>query len=1040
MGRLIVRHPWMVVVAWLTLAIALFLSVPPLAQVALKNPPAFLPADSPVLVATGEMKDAFHEASSGNLAVVVLSNEDGLSAADEASYRTLVEKLRAETDSVRSTQDFVNIPELRQVMTSADGKAWNLPVNLVGVMGTGEGQRAYRDVVEVVNDTIANTTLAANVIGPAATLDDLTKIGADDQHVIEFATVLMVLTILIVVYRNVVAMILPLATIGVSLVVAQQVVAVLGEHGLGLGPQTLVLMTGMMLGAGTDYAVFLFSRYHECVREGMASDDAVVAALGSIGKVIAGSAATVAVTFLGLAFTKLGVFATVGPALSVTIAVGFAASVTLLPALIVLTGRKGWVSPRKDLTGRFWRRSGIHIARRPVGHLLVSVVILAALAACTLLVQFNYDDRKTLPPDAPSNLGYQAMDAHFPIASTLQQFILIQSPNTDLRTPKALADLEQLAQRVSQLPGISLVRGITRPTGEVLEQAKATFQAGEVGTRMQDASTEITDRDTDLSLLSGGAHQLADVLGDVKGQVTGAVGSVNGLVSALSDMEQKFGGGRTLDDLDKSATLVSNMQALGTQLDTTLARISDVYVWAAPIMFALNTSPICSIDPACVSSRGDLQRIVAAHDDGTFVKLADLGRMLQGTTPGQRLDESVRGLSESLETATAAAEKLGISDANSIDQKIKAMQQGADQLADASRQLAEGVQQLVDQTRVMGDGLDQASVFLLAMKHDAADPPMSGFYIPPQILTQAEFKKAATLFISADGHTARYVVQTALDPFSTAAMDQVKDIVATAEGARPNTTLADADISMVGFSAVQNDIRNYYNGDIEFIIVVTLIVVFLILVGLLRAIIAPLYLVASVILSYVSAVGIGVLFFQVLLGQQLSWNVPGMAFLVLVAVGADYNLLLISRIKDEASNGIRSGVVRTVGATGGVITSAGLIFAASMFGLTFSSISNIVQVGFIIGVGLLLDTFLVRTVTVPAMAVLVGNANWWPSERARKPAKGTRRRPAVKPSDAVPDEEQGEDANGVPVEERGLRCREGRWRPIPVAPVRALRL
>lgn len=103
--------------------------------------------------------------------------------------------------------------------------------------------------------------------------------------------------------------------------------------------------------------------------------------------------------------------------------------------------------------------------------------------------------------------------------------------------------------------------------------------------------------------------------------------------------------------------------------------------------------------------------------------------------------------------------------------------------------------------------------------------------------------------------------------------------------------------------------------------------------------------------------------------------------MVLVAVGADYNLLLISRIRDEAKYGVRSAVIRTVGATGGVITSAGgLIFAASMMALTVSSILTAAQIGFVIGVGLLLDTFLVRTLTVPAAAVLVGNANWWPSK------------------------------------------------------------
>jgi RND superfamily putative drug exporter len=97
-------------------------------------------------------------------------------------------------------------------------------------------------------------------------------------------------------------------------------------------------------------------------------------------------------------------------------------------------------------------------------------------------------------------------------------------------------------------------------------------------------------------------------------------------------------------------------------------------------------------------------------------------------------------------------------------------------------------------------------------------------------------------------------------------------------------------------------------------------------------------------------------------------------------MGADYSMLLISRIRDESPRGIRSGVIRTVTQTGGVITVAGLIFSASMIGLQFSSIATLVQIGFIISIGILLDTFVVRTLTVPALAVLVGKANWWPSK------------------------------------------------------------
>ena len=162
----------------------------------------------------------------------------------------------------------------------------------------------------------------------------------------------------------------------------------------------------------------------------------------------------------------------------------------------------------------------------------------------------------------------------------------------------------------------------------------------------------------------------------------------------------------------------------------------------------------------------------------------------------------------------------------------------------------------------------------------------------------------------------------------------------------------------------------------------TVLVVSVILMVLLRSLVAPLYLVGSVVISYFAALGIGVLTFQYGFNQPLHWTVPPLAFVVLVAVGADYNLLFASRLRDESPHGTRYGIIRTLSSTGGVITAAGLIFAASMWGLLFSSIGTVVQGGFVIGAGILLDTFLVRTVTVPAMATLVGKANWWPSRVA----------------------------------------------------------
>lgn len=976
---MVVCHPVLTIAAWLVIAGALFAALPPLLVVAQQNPPGFLPEDSPVFKTSQQMKDAFSEADATNLVAVILVNENGLTDEDEATYRRIVENLRARTDIVVSMQDFVSIKEIRPAMSSKDGKAWNLPVSLLGTMGTGKGQSAYREARKIIEETAAGTTLAPSVVGAAATMEDVTGIALRDQVLIEISTVVTVLVILIIVYRNIVAMVIPLLTIGISLAVAQQVVAGLGLLGLGLAPQTIVLITGMMLGAGVDYAVFFFSRYQEHLRQGMKSDDAIIKAMVTIGEVIAGSAATVALTFLALSFATLSVFSTVGPALAATIFIGFLASITLLPAFIVLAGRRGWVNPRKDVTGRFWRRMGVSIVRKPKLNLFASLVVLLALAGCALLVDFNYDDRKNLPTDSESNRSYQTMSAHFPASASIQQFIVVHSDSQDLRSPQALADMEQMAHRISQVPDIAVVRGITRPNGDMLSEARATYQAGEVGGKLGEATDLIDENDSRLTQLSEGSRTLADALDQIRDQVVGSADGLRTILVSLAEAQQEFGGAATLRSIDINARMIDLLRGLGRSMGGGLEQVVLHTIWMGPMVSLLKSSRLCTVDRACSAVRTDMGNIVAAYDDGTVQQLYELSKQMENIQEGDSMSRSVTGFTGNVEEALTAAEEIGLDDPATVEQRIDELVDGMNKLADSSALLAEGVQALVDQTRQMGGGLSQASDFLLAMKRDAADPSMSGFYIPPQILTRPEFEKAAKLFISDDGHTARYMVQTSLDPFGANAMDQVDDIIDAAQSAMPNTTLADAEIAMVGTSVYQNEIRGYYNGDIRYIILVTLIVVFLILAILLKAIVAPIYLVLSVVLSYASALGIAVVFFQIILDQPIFWNTPGMTFLVLVAVGADYNLLLISRIREEAHRGTQVAVIRTIGATGGVITSAGLIFAASMLAMTVSHIAAIVQLGFIIGIGLLLDTFLVRTITVPAITVMLGERNWWPS-------------------------------------------------------------
>lgn len=616
--------------------------------------------------------------------------------------------------------------------------------------------------------------------------------------------------------------------------------------------------------------------------------------------------------------------------------------------------------------------------RRPKANLIASVLVLIVLASCAGLVRYNYDDRKALRTSAPSSIGYAALDRHFPVNQSIPQYILVQSPR-DLRTPKALADLEQMADRVSQLPNVAAVSGITRPTGNVPEQFRATYQAGAIGTLLLDGSTLIKDHTGDLNRLVAGAGTLADNLGNVRGQVVQLAASVQELESAFASAKNQYSGDALVKQVDLTAQLVDHVNAISNSMGWNFSAAKNVFAWIGPVLAALQGNPRCDADPSCSDTRGAFEQLVGPQNQADLDAINELAHRLQESPDKRTLKASTDRVRASLAKLTKVLHSMGLDKPGGMQTNLNTVQDGANRLAGGSRQVADAVAQLVDQLKQLGSGLNESAAFLLSLKRDAAHPAMAGFNIPPQLLQLEQFQKAAKVFISPDGHSVRYLVQTKLNPFSTEAMDQVNAIIAAARGAQPNTALADATVSMAGYTVALKDTRDYYQHDIRFIIAVTLIVVLFTLIALLRAIVAPLYLVASVVISYLSAVGIGVLVFQCLLGQQLHWSVPPLAFVVLVAVGADYNMLLVSRMREESGHSMRYGIIRTLGSTGGVITAAGLIFAASMCGLLFSSISTVVQGGFVIGVGILLDTFLVRTITVPAIAALVGRANWWPS-------------------------------------------------------------
>ena len=189
-----------------------------------------------------------------------------------------------------------------------------------------------------------------------------------------------------------------------------------------------------------------------------------------------------------------------------------------------------------------------------------------------------------------------------------------------------------------------------------------------------------------------------------------------------------------------------------------------------------------------------------------------------------------------------------------------------------------------------------------------------------------------------------------------------------------------------GNTAVLKDMQDASAADNRLIIPIVLLAVFLILAVLLRALLAPLVLLATVVLSFGAALGISALVFKHVFGfAGADSSFPLFAFVFLVALGIDYNIFLMTRVREEALKfGTRRGALIGVGATGGVITSAGFVLAGTFAALASLPIVFVVELGFAVAVGVLLDTIIVRSVLVTALNLDIGRRIWWPSELAHK--------------------------------------------------------
>ncbi|BBZ79077.1 membrane protein [Mycolicibacterium anyangense] len=935
-----------IILFWIAVSVVVNVVAPQLEVVGEMHAAPMAPYDAPSMIAMKKMGADFQEFNSNSTIMVVIEGQQKLGPDAHAYYDEIIRKLRQDPTHIQHIQDFWGDTLTAAGAQSADGKAAYVMLNLAGEQGLTLANEGVEAARNVIADTKAPPGVQAYVAGPAALTHDTHVIGNASLAEITLITLVAIAGMLLVVYRSIRTTLIQLFLTFLALLTARGVVSVLASHG-AFGMTTFAgnILTMLAIAAATDYGIFIFGRYREDRGMGLDRDESYYATFKSVAPVIVGSGLTIAGATYCLSFARLPYFSTMGAPVAIGMLVVVAISVTLGPAVLYLGSRVGLYESKRPPQSRFWRKVGTAVVRWPAPIFVASLfVVLLGLVAIPGYKP-AYNDRYYMPKDAPVNIGFAAADRHFTQARMNPDIMMIQADH-DMRNPADMLVLNKVASNVMHTDGIAMVQSITRPLGIPIQHSSIPFQ------------TSVAGQTTNMNL----PFQQDQLANQLK--------TVDTMNTSIDILEQQYQLSLkqtqlTQDSAAKSADLLETTKALRDNI----ANFDDQF---RPMRNYFYWEPHCFDIPLCSATKSLFDSL-----DG-IDEVTDKTQAVQGNTD---------------QLAALAPQLTAL-----LPQTIASMKVSRD-LALASynnqKALLDQMQASNDTALAMGSSFDQA-------KNDDL------FFLPPEAFQNPDFQRGLKMFLSPDGKSARMFITHEGDPATVEGIARVDAERKAAQEALKMSSLSNAKVYLGGVAATYKDMSDGARYDLLIAVVSSLTLIFMIMLILTRSVVAALVIVGTAGSSIAASFGISVLLWQDLFGIQVQWLVMLMSVIILLAVGSDYNLLLVSRFKDEIHAGLKTGIIRSMAGTGGVVTSAGLVFAATMAGMMFSQLTVLAQMGSTIAIGLLIDTFIVRSLLMPSIATMLGRWFWWPQVVYPRGDNHFRARQATPPTPPAGDEDTAE--------------------------------
>ena len=904
-----------IILLWLLAALGTTLFTPALGEVAGKHSVPMTPRDAAAFKDMMNIGHKFQEFDTDSTAMVVLEGDDKLGDSAHEFYNKIVAKLKADKH-VQNVQDFWSDPLTAAGSQSPDGKAAYVQVFLDGAQGTTPSHKSVAEVRKIVNSVPAPPGVKAYVAGNTVLNTDTLIAAHNSMELMTAVSIGVIFVMLLVIYRSLPTAIVGLVLVRFELYAAEGVVATAGNLNIiGLTPYAVSMVTMLTIAAGTDYLIFLLGRYHEARSRGQDREEAFYTAYHGVAHIIIGSGLTIVGACLCLSATKLPYFQTMGVPCAIALVVTMLAGLTLAPALLVVVSKFGLFDPKREVSERGWRRIGTAVVRWPKPIIVVTSFI-AVIGFVSLMTYIpNYNDKKFTPTGIAANVAQTAAERHFSPARMNPELLMVEADH-DLRDPSDMLIIDRVAKSVFHERGIGRVQTITRPLGAPIEHSSLPFVIA-----MNSSSTLQTAKFVNDSMAS--MLEQADELGRTIAVMEHMYGVMKDLTATTHSMV-----GRTHDLVDTTNQLRD--------------RIADFDDFFRPLRSYFYWEKHCFDIPVCWSLRSIFDAL-----DGI-----------------DQISEKFTGLTGDFDRLDRLMPQLLADFPRTID-SMKTMRDFMlsthSSMAGIQRHMQEGA----EGSTMMGKYFDEA-------KND------DSFYLPPEVFQNPDFKRGLKMFVSPDGKAVRFIITHQGDPASVEGIQHVRGIKQAVADAIKGTPLESAKVSLAGTASMYSNMQDGVKIDLTIAAIATLMLIFAIMLVITRSLVAALVIVGTVLASLGTACGLSVLLWQDILGLGLQWIVLPLTIIILLAVGSDYNLLLVARLKEEIPAGLNTGMIRGMGASGRVVTAAGMVFAATMASMIVSDLRVIGQLGTAIGLGLLIDTFIVRAFMTPAIAAALGRWFWWP--------------------------------------------------------------